>query len=362
MRLDLDTAERNGDVRDTARWWARHGLVAAARLPDIDAAFPDDRVRLRWAAWVVLFVFGFAGALALFAAVEMALSGLRTSLFVVGTLLAALTEWLVTSRRRMGTGIEAATSAGAVVGLAAWVVFDLEPELFAVMAMLCALAAWRWRLWAYGAGAVLLAMLACIELDGGRWWAMAIGAIAAALAWPRLEDARRAPSRRRAWAAAAAAAVVGIAILTKPAWLGETAKMFGDPPQRWELWACTVISLLVPALLLSRGISRRRRLDLDLGLVTAALAFPRLRILPLWAVLVLAGSLLLVGVIALRRRLAAGPGRGFTVEPVVGAPDRSGLASQAVAVALGTRAHQPGDEPFRGGGGESGGAGASGRF
>lgn len=128
---------------------------------------------------------------------------------------------------------------------------------------------------------------------------------------------------------------------------------------------------LVPVLVLAAGL-RRRRLPLLLAGTVAAVAslatFQHyLRLEPAWLVLTGAGALWIAVVLGLWRYLDSGPAGergGFTAAPLLTDARRQAALEVGVAVlTLQPEARAAGDEhPFEGGGGRSGGAGATGEY
>jgi uncharacterized membrane protein YgcG len=128
----------------------------------------------------------------------------------------------------------------------------------------------------------------------------------------------------------------------------------------------------MPIALLALGVRRRRLPLLFAGAVTAAASLVTLRryvhLLPVWAALCLGGALLIALVLALWRYLESGPDQeraGFIAVPLLGDRGRQALFEAAATVMTfqpPAHAAPPAEPQFTGGGGRSGGAGASGEF
>jgi hypothetical protein len=87
---------------------------------------------------------------------------------------------------------------------------------------------------------------------------------------------------------------------------------------------------------------------------------------PLWVALIGGGGAAIALALLVRRYLDSGPARergGFTAEPLFTDPEARSALEVAAGVAAFTPAARPVEQPgFQGGGGRSGGAGASGTF
>jgi hypothetical protein len=126
-----------------------------------------------------------------------------------------------------------------------------------------------------------------------------------------------------------------------------------------------------PRMVLAIGIIKRRRLLLLLGFALCVCSLVTLRmyihLAPLWIVLCGAGILLIVSAGLLRRFLDSGTAgeRGdFTAEPLTSQPEKHrAIETLASIVTLTPEANPEAPEGgFKGGGGEFGGGGASGKF
>jgi hypothetical protein len=126
-----------------------------------------------------------------------------------------------------------------------------------------------------------------------------------------------------------------------------------------------------PLFVLGWGIRSRRTLLLDAGIVGTALSLVTLRfyvhIAPLWTILSVAGSGLILLALGVHRWLARSPGReagGFTAEPLFEDKDAQQALGAVGALSLTPEARVAPAEPgkFSGGGGGFGGAGSSGTF
>jgi hypothetical protein len=400
---ELDRADRAAAVRAAARSWRRAGVIDDAALAAAESAFPDDRVRAGPAFRVLLFLFTVIAVSGVLGFLAMVLGGHGEGLAglaaVAGVALLALTELQVGSLRRRQGGTEAATSLlgiGLLLAAAAWLLLEARsmdaaagvPALCALAAALAGAAAWRWGYPLYAALGTAAAFVALAHLPAGRaaWIALALAAAPALL---RLSESPRLPRAHRSSAMAVLLVALGGLYLAvhvgswderlveriggrdpgpaPPAWLSPPLSPHGSVP--W--WLAMAATALVPVLVLAAGL-RRRRLPLLLAGTVAAVAslatFQHyLRLGPAWLVLTGAGALWIAAVLGLWRYLESGPAGergGFTAAPLLTDARRQAALEVGVAVlTLQPEARAAGDEhPFEGGGGRSGGAGATGEF
>jgi hypothetical protein len=406
---ELDRADRAAAVRAAARSWRRAEVIDDAALAAVESGFPDDRVRAGPVFRVLLFLFtvvavsGVLGFLAMgLGGHDQALAGLAA---VAGAALLALTELQVGALRRRQGGTEAATSLlgiGLLLAAAAWLLLGARsmdavagvPALCALAAALAGAAAWRWGYPLYAALGAAAALVALAHLPAGRaaWIALALAAAPALL---RLSESPRLPPAHRSSAMAVLLVALGGLYLAvhvgsweeglveriggrdpgppPPAWLSPPLSPPSPPsPHNSVLWwLAQAATALVPVLVLGAGL-RRRRLPLLLAGTVAAVAslatFQHyLRLEPAWLVLTGAGTLWIAVVLGLWRYLDSGPAGergGFTAAPLLTDARRQAALEVGVAVlTLQPEARAAGDEhPFAGGGGRSGGAGATGEF
>jgi uncharacterized membrane protein YgcG len=214
------------------------------------------------------------------------------------------------------------------------------------------------------------------RLPSGRLLWAVLGLALAALAWRRLDERSWTPPHRRC---AAGVLVLSLSALyaSANAWSLETQWI--ERLRRGYEWSTTPRALLfvsaaatavLPLVVLAWGIRTRRAVLIDAGIVFAALSLITLRhyvhVAALWAVLSVAGALLLFAALALERWLGRGPGRersGFTAEPLFSDETRSRLLQIIpVATTLSPSAPPAPEKDFAPGGGSFGGGGASERF
>jgi len=392
MRKPWAELSRVEEVRDSARGWKAAGAIDAPTLAAIEAAYPDPRVRLHrfWRVLVFVLVSVIANALIWFI-----FSGAR-NLFamglVFGGLLAGATEALRGSRYS-GTGADSATSFWSVTYLLTAVADLLFRQrsmdeqaaitgMIAAIAVVGALAAWRWGFWLYAAcaAAAFYVLLGRLAFGRALWIVVAIAAMW--LLRPRLDSARLAPLHRRciaaAFAVSAAALYAAVNLFSLDRHLIEMMQGYGPDPRivvapaaGWRLLG-KLGTTLVPALYLAWGIRARKTLLLVLGLAATALSAATLRfyvhIAPLWVVLAGCGAILVGAAIAIQRALrarAGGEWRGLTAAPLY-ERERDGLSPLAALAAHAAGGAHATAEPDRGGlttgGGEYGGGGATGRY
>jgi hypothetical protein len=393
----LDRADRAAAVRAAARSWRRAGVIDDAALAAVESGFPDDRVRAGPVFRVLLFLFTVVAVSGLLGFLAMGLGGhdqaLATLAAVAGAALLALTELQVGALRRRQGGTEAATSLlgiGLLLAAAAWFLLAARsmeaaagvPALCTLAAALTGAAAWRWGYPLYAALGTAAALVALAHLPAGRaiWIALALAAAPALL---RLSESPRLPPAHRSSAMAVLLVALGGLYLAVHlgSWDERIVERIGgrDPgPAPLALpygsvlwWSAMAATALVPILVLAAGL-RRRRLPLLLAGTVAAVAslatFQQyLRLEPAWLVLTGAGALWIAVVLGLWRYLDSGPAGergGFTAAPLLTDARRQAALEVGVAVlTLQPEARAAGDErPFEGGGGRSGGAGATGDF
>ncbi len=397
MRAKAAAAERNREVREAARAWHRAGAIDDAQLVGIEAAYPDDRGRLGPVFRTLIggfTAFGVFVALGLASLVLQVRSettfGLLCLLFGLGLL--ALTELQVGPLRRAQGGAETATGLLTVLflilGVAVFVV--LEMELSTGLRVLVVLgwsllvstfAALRW-------GSVSAAIVAatCFFLilaqppDGRLIWIVAGATIPAVLL--RASDSERlGPPHRKALAGVA---LVGLAALYVAIHLGSwdsglvgwlSAWMWPGEwhPDRWPQLRGFAIAAtaLLPVIVVAAGVWSRRRVVILAGVVMGIASLVTLRVyvhlMPLSFALLLIGTLALFSVLLIRRWLDGAPGRerfGFTAEPLFDNPGRMQLLETAAGMVSLTPVARSAETPqgFEGGGGRSGGGGATDSF
>ena len=392
MRPEIALADRREAVRQAAAGWRAAGAIDAATLAQVDAAYPDDRVRAGTAMRVLL---GFFTILAGFAALGLlavaADNGEIGIALVVGAAAVAATELLLTFGRRRRGGVEEGTAILALVmlplGSLAFVSGPWNHEatslrtVLAVLTAAAAAAVLRWGMPAAAAvGAAALALLLVQTGFGVALWTLF--PLAAALPLLRgARSARLAPAHREAclWALAVALAALYLAVNLAAAddrWIADLELGYA----RWAAAAALPAWLrfvhgagtaLLPPLVLAAGVRLRERLLLWAGLLMAAASLVTLRyyvhLAPLWLELILGGGAAIAAALLLRRRLDAGAAHeraGFTAEPLFGAGDRARVVEVAAAVVAFTPTAQAAESKpaFEGGGGEFGGGGASDSF
>lgn len=391
MRPEAARADRNAAVRKAARAWKKAGAIDDAALAGVEAAYPDDRVRVGPVFRVLLFIFTLVGINAAFGFVAMLTGGADAVwpvlFFGGGVALVLLTEFQTGALRRAQGGTEAATSfaaLGFLIGGAAWIVTEMGlssmsaiwPVLL-VSVLLCAAATWRWGYPAYAVFTVAALLLLFAQLSWGRiLWIVVPLALAPLLL--RLGDSRKLPPSLRASATAALiTALAGLYFAVNlqvfdMRWI----EILGDPSLLMRSGsrspalrlAAGIATALLPIVLLAVGLRTRRRPLILLGLVTAIASILTLHMYvdlgPAWLLLTVWGAVTVGTALALRRFLDSGPNHeraGFTAEPLFEDQERLRALEAAAALATFTpEARDVGKEPgFAGGGGEFGGGGSS---
>lgn len=382
---------RAEQVREAAKGWKQAGAIDAGTLSAIEADYPDPRMQLHRAWRVLVFVLATVAILALFWTFFGRSRGLLVSGLISAAALALATE-LLRSSRLSGTGADAATSFWALVFLLVGVETFFSDTLhlagedaltagLAAAAVAGALAAWRWGFWfEAGIGAAALYLLLGRWAGGRAAW-FAVGALAMALAYRRLDRASLSPAHRRGLAAAfvvsAAALYAALNLYSYDEQLVEkihlplfSGRQPAVSPAAVFRPLCALATAALPALGFAWGIRARLTLLLAIGIVASALSVATLRhyvpIGPRWAFLTVCGAVLVGAALWIYRRLRDAPGgawRGLTGSPLYSGAD-GGVSPLS---ALGAHLAAPGAPPEdRGGltpgGGEFGGGGASGQY
>ncbi len=125
----------------------------------------------------------------------------------------------------------------------------------------------------------------------------------------------------------------------------------------------------MPIVFLAWGVRTRRTLLIDLGLVFAAASLATLRfyvhLAPLWALLTVAGTALVLGALGLNRFLRRGSNgerNGFTAAPLFSGRRAETLQTAAVVAGFASAPARAREGELAPGGGRFGGGGASGDF
>lgn len=391
MRAEAAAADRRFEVREAARAWHRAGALDEKARAAIDAAYPDDRVRLGPAFRVLVFGFTVVAVSALFGLFGLFLGaagekGGATLLIFFGLVLVAATEVQIGPLRRAQGGTEAATAflgvgclllgliwanhIGGVRG-EAWV--DLALVLLVV---LCGAAAYRWGYALFAAaGAAATFLLAARGPFGRLLWI--VGALALAPALARAgEAAALTPSHRRAARAVAAVSLVFLYLAVhRGSWDGGIVEVIsgadGGVPESRALRVLTAVATgLVPVATLAWGLRTRRHWLIALGALGLAASLVTLRfyvhVAPLWAVLIAGGGFALALAAVLRRYLDSAEGReraGLTAAPLFTDTEGRSLLELGVGVATVGPEARPVESPdLQPGGGRYGGGGASGKY
>jgi hypothetical protein len=387
-------SDRHQEVRSAARGWQRAGAIPEATRVAIDAAYPDDRARLGPVFRVLVFAFTFLIANAVFGLVAVVLSRAFNRsggvlLVMFGLLFLGATEFQIGTLRRREGGTEAATGFLALVYLTlglVWIASDsihgsdgIANFALAVMVLLFALAGlwWGYELFVAVAGVAAFALVA--RGPFGRLWWMVLPLVLAPVLVRASEVVALAPAHRRSCQVLTAIALVFLYLAVHlgswDAGLVETirtARHWGSADNSSVRPFFIVTTALVPFFVLAWGMISRRRMLLNLGLVGLLASLATLRqyvhVAPAWVVLLAGGGATVGLALALRRFLHAGVAHerhGFTAEPLFSDPERR----HALEVVAGLVSLAPDARPvdvdkadFKGGGGRSGGAGASGAF
>jgi hypothetical protein len=381
--------ERRLAVREAAADWQRAGLIDEATRGAIDAAYADDRQRVGTALRVLLFVFAWIAAQSAsgFFMIFTQGKGLGVISLLTGIACALACELLRNRLRRSQSGAEEAAgfmAVGFLTGGVGWLLFETLASdrrallvVLAVGAGLSLVAAWRWGGAVYGALAAAGVFLDVLRLPAARWIWLVLAAILALPLLRLAESPSLAPTQRRgAWAALAVAIAAAYCAVHLGLWDTHAIEWMSDGlggSRNVTMPRAVAIAgtALLPLGLLGAGLAGRRRLLLDVGLlsglVSLVTAVVYLDLRPEWMVLVAGGLGLIGAALAVRKLLDLGPGKeriGLTAEPLFENPDRQSLVELAASLAALSPAarREPPAAGFAGGGGEMGGGGASGSF
>ncbi len=384
MKAAWVQAERDGEVRQAARSWREARAIDEGTLSAIEAlypaAWPDPTVL--WSALLFFFVTLFVAALLFSVGIA---HQLEASAFVLAGGLAFAADRL----RPAASTVKAATASAAafwsvvclLIGSGeaiAWGERALTPLLL-IGAAAWAVAAWRWGYPAFALFAAVFCFLLLARFPFGRVLWLVLGAALAAACAPLLDRPSFAPSHRRGAAGvliASLAAVYGAVNLyaLDHRAVESMSAPGGSAPQSPAAAVrvlAAVATAVFPLFVLGWAIRARRTLLLDVGIVTAALSLATLRfyvhLAPLWTILSVAGSGLILLALGVHRWLARSPGRergGFTAEPLFEDKERQQTLGALGALSLSPQARSvsPGPGKFEGGGGSFGGGGSSGTF
>jgi hypothetical protein len=386
-----EEASRREEVREAASGWKEAGAIDGATLAAIEAEYPASG-RVLAPVWrVLIFLLVSVAVNALFWVVfAFGSSGtMGPGAMAYGAVLAVAAEALRSSRLQ-GTGAPAAAAFWAVlyltIGLAVFLMQNLHfadgPAL--TLSIACAAVAFglsgaRWGYAAQGVLSAVALFLFLARFPQGRLLWVAAGVLVLVAAARRLDRREYAPPHRRALEGILAVGAVAIyaAVNLFSFDRGFVERLSGlsgrmPLPPAIARVVSAAATALVPVGFLVWGLKSRRRTLLRLGALFAVLSLATLgyyaHLEPLWLVLGVSGSALILGALALNRLLRSAPGAergGYTASPLYSGIGPEGL-STAAAVAGFAPDVAPAPESrsgeFSPGGGRFGGGGASGSF
>ena len=176
-------ADRRHEVRQAAHAWLRAGVIDTATLTAIEAAYPDDRVRLGRTLRALVFCFTTLGLVAAVFLVGAVLGvgdkGAGPLALAFGALLFVATEWQLGAGRRSQGRSEAATGCVALGCLFVGSLLLLHenlglssraatPTAWATAALLLGVGALRFGVPLYAGGAALASFGLLTELSRTR--------------------------------------------------------------------------------------------------------------------------------------------------------------------------------------------------
>jgi hypothetical protein len=377
---------RIAEVRRAARGWREAEVIDAATLHAIETAYPDPRPRVA-PAWKALIFFLTTVAIhaVFFGFVMVVRSGFTVGTLGFGLFLAIATEKLRSSTLA-GNGSDAAASFAAILHLLLgsgllWT--DLEHSgtdptvtvLLALATVLFAAACVHWGYSVHGAFAAISFFLLLARVPGGRVWWILVGAGLTAAAYRRLDRSDPPPLRRAAAAVLAVSAIAVYVAINRYSldhhWIESVEQGYrplASPAAIFGILSAAATAL-VPILFLAWGVRARRTLILDLGLLFMAASLVTLRayvhLAPLWALLTLVGTALVLGALALNRHLRRGTDgerNGFTAAPLYSGRRAETVQTAAVLAGFASAPAPARSGELETGGGGFGGGGASGQF
>jgi hypothetical protein len=385
MSAYADDEERDIRTARLVRDWAASGLITEQQreqmLPELEVDLRRTNKFLR----ITLFVFGLmilqsvAGLLALSIGVaDESVAGVICALVAAGSFWIA--NVLVTRYRLYRFGIEEAAAVASIILAAASALLfstmgsgrlsDVPIAIALAIAAAVAFALFRRFGYVYAAVIAMLLMVAAAFIPGSS--DLLHRTIAAAMLTMFFVLARGARQRHGLDFQADSFAIIEAA-----AWIGlylvinlQISQWLSSPEDRTAFyWATYVVTWLMPAAGLWIAVRDRHRMLLDVNIVMAIvtlmtnkayLGAPRQPYDP-----VAFGVLLIVVAIGVRRFLASGDDRsrgGYVAERLLASEkERLGVVGTVSVLHQGPVA-QPAQQPPIGGGGRSGGAGASGEF
>lgn len=384
MRAAWVRAERDSEVRQAARAWRKASFIDDAALSAVEETYSAvwPRPGRTWGVLLFFFVSCFVVGL-LFSLGAADALGLTAFLLAGG--LAFTADRLRPSASTVGSAAGDAAAFWSVVclliGTGEAVEWNASTGTLVLFAgsLAWALAAWRWGYPAFATFAAVFFFLLLARFAPGRALWLILGAALAAACVPLLDRPALAPSHRRGAAAVLAVSLAAVyAAINLYSFDHGLIETISD-----GAWSATPIHAgagrtlsaiatgVFPLFVFGWGIRARRTLLLDAGIVGAALSLVTLRfyvhIAPLWVILSVAGSGVILLALGVHRWLARSPGReagGFTAEPLFEDKDAQQTLGAVGALSLTPEARVAPAEPgkFSGGGGGFGGAGSSGTF
>jgi hypothetical protein len=393
MRSTSDAWERAADVHEAAQGWLRVGAIDEPTSQAIRRAFPDPCVtpsavwRVLTACVVAAVIFCTSEGFELAFRPGKVGSQVLLFLFAAASLVAAdLLEASPRFARRGAAGAAAFLGVGfLLVGVGLFSLetmrmrFDDALDVVLIASVLAwAAGCWRWGSPAFAALSAVSLFLFLGRLPYGRVLWILVGAALAGLATRLLDAASWAPSHRCAAAVLVVAGIMAVYaavnVYSFDRHLLEDLGRFaarGVAPARGLFVPLAVATAVVPLAVLVWGARSRRTFLLDAGIVLLALSLGTLRhyihIAPLWVMLILSGSALVILALAVERALRRAPAgeiAGFTGDPLFSDERRQRALQVVPVVAALTAAPGPAaqEKDFTGGGGKFGGGGAGEKF
>lgn len=397
MNPEIDRAERRQEVRGAAQKWAGGKLIDRKALNFVNAAYADDRRRLNQSFQALAFIVTALAIGAAFALFVMFMGNdnqrvIGALALIFGSLLVPATEYLLGALRLMQAGVEIVTMLAAGLflqfGLSMVILGDgnwgqVNTLWFVYLLGFIIFSALTWRYGQASAAAIATGYFGALlaQLPAGRWLWIAAALLLMPLALRGRSTARLSPSQRRACSVVLVMALAGLYIACNIIfWDKQLFELSYSGSYENSRWSMSLIlplrgffiaaTAVLPLLAIAWGAVRRIRLVLLTGLLMVAASLVTVRyyvhLAPLWVNLCAAGALLIVLGLGVRHWLergANGERGGWTARALGGENAAARLAEIAITIASATP--QPaaaGESVYKGEGGRSGGAGASGNW
>lgn len=384
MRIAGEDVEEKLFERETARGWKRSGLISAEQLAAVESALGPLPAQAGWAVRLLLFGFAWTAANSLVSFFAWVLSEDRTIGFLVllvnAGLVYYLAERVITTRKLYRFGAEEGLVIGSLFQLCAAILCLIgRGSNFSQIAFTVGGAAAVYLCWTYLRFGYLYAAfgaVAALSLAASSWmsrWSEGGVRLFFVLFYAALLTAgaarRTIPNHDAVgWKILQSFLVLLICLFANLRLEAAFEFSYVRPPDGGlAYWASFVFILAAPAAVLVWALRRRERPMMSAAFIAAVLGLVSVKpYLGLarhsWDPAVL-GAVFMGLSLYLKRRLDDGGAAGWTAKPLI-VPRADGPEFAALLAAIVSASGAPLAKPegFKGAGGSSGGAGASGGF